>query len=538
MKNLKKILGIMLSLVLLLAACGNGGTADSDKVLYVATEKTFSTLNPQDSNVAAEKEVMGQYLEGLYGYDNDGALTPLDAESYEVSADGLVYTFKLRPNLEWANGDKLTANDYVFGWRELMANPKAAFKTQGNMIVNAPEVMKGTIAKEELGVKAIDDTTFEVTLTRPYPAFIHMITGSTFYPLHPATHAATGMEDYGTAPDKVMANGPYVLESYEVGSKIILKKNPKYWDAANVKIETVDISVVPELTTQGAMFDKGELDFIRVQGELADVYMGTENIIQHQENRLLYMYLSPTMEGTPEVLKNKNFRKAISMAIDKTVITENIMKDGAIPHNSLFPRGFMPVDGKDYRDISGKHENSLFDVEKAKEYLELAKKELGTETITFDFAFQDLVQFKKIFENIKSQVEANLPGVTMNLNSMPNQIYFPTLLEYRTPAAMVTWSASFVDYHNFTNQFHSKSTYDLSRYVNPEFDALVDKGNVEMNPEKQAEYFAQAEDILMEDAVFIPIYQSGASYKINPNLQNFSIRNASPTMAYKYFDKK
>ena len=536
MNQLKKVLGVLLVAVLSLAACG--GTAQGDKTLYVAIEKTFSTLNPQDSNVLAEKEVIGQYMEGLFGYDADNTLIPLGAKGVDITTDGLTYTFTLRPEVKWANGEVITANDYVFAWQTLVSNKLAAFRNQAEVIKNADAIMKDNKPKEELGVKALDEQTLQVELVRPYPAFLHMISTSTFYPIHAETFQKADSEAYGTTPDNIMENGPFLFDSYEVGAKIILKKNPEYWDVGNVKLDTVDITVVPELATQSVLFDNKELDIIRLQGELVDTYKNTENVIQGQENRILYMYLAPSMENSTAALKNKNFRQAIAHSINKTLIAENIMKDGAVAQDGLFPRGFIDVKGQDFRDFSAKYNDPMFDVDKAVSYLEEAKKELGVEQITFNFAVQDMVTTKKIFENVKSQVEENLPGVTMNLEVMANQIYFPTLLEHTTPAAMVTWSASYIDYRNFTNQFEGDSSYNLAGYKNQTFDEKVKAGAIESDPVKQAKLFAEAEAILLDDAACIPLYQSGASYKINPQIKNFSIRGAAPSIAYKYLSKE
>lgn len=533
---MKKIMSILLGMVLLLAACSSG-QVESEKTLRVAIEKTFSTLNPYTSNVLAEKEVMGQYFEGLYGYDAANTLVGIGAESYEVSEDGLHYTFKLRPEVTWANGETVTASDYEFGWKELVANQMSAFRTYAKSIKNAPEIMAGTADKDSLGVRAVDDVTLEVELTQPTPAFLHIITSSSFYPIHQPTYLEVGSEDYATTPETTMENGPYLFTSYDVGSKVILQKNQAYWDAKNVDIDTIDISVVPELTTQSVLFDSGEIDIIRVQGELADVYNGTDNVIQSQENRILYMYLSDTIPSENNVLQNENFRKALSMAIDKTVITDNIIKDGSVAQDGLFPQGFMDVDGTDYREVSGAYNELMFDVTQAQTHLAKAKEELGVEEITFTFAVQDLATMRKIFENVKAQIEENLPGVTMKLDLMANQIYFPTLLEYNTPAAMVTWSASYIDYQNFTIHFESASSYNMMQYDNAEFDQNVKLGSVEMDPIKQAEYFAKAENILLDAAMIIPLYQFGATYKVNDEVKNFSVRGGTPSIAYKYLTK-
>lgn len=533
MKKIKSsILVGMVVCMLLLTACGGGAT--QEKTLRIAIEKTFNTLHQQNTTVLAEMEVIGQFMEGLMRNNKESVLSPAGAESYTLSDDGLVYTFNLRKEVKWTNGDAVSAKDYEYAWKELVTNKKAGFAYRAEIIKNAKAILDGEKDVSELGVKVVDDYTFEVTLERPYAAFVDLIATATFYPLHKATYEPLGTDGYGVGAETLMTNGPFTLTAYTVGAELKLKKSASYWDKANVGLENIDIKVIPELTTQSVLFNNKELDIIRIQGSLGDVYTDNENVVSQLENRLLYMYLSGTSKTPNAILANKNFRKAIAYSIDKSVITTSITKDGSAAQEGLYPKDFVKYDGKDLRDIIGAHDKAIYNTSKAQEYLQLAKQELGMETMSFDFGVQDLAIYKKIFENVKSQVENTLPGVTMNLNILPNQIYFVEALKKSTPAGMATWTGVYGDPVLFTQLFQVDSTYNYGQYNNATFEQKINSAVMERDPLTQAKLFGEAESVLIDDANFIPLYQLGAKYKLQDGIGGLIVHPSVPTIDYKY----
>ena len=534
-KSFKKIMATMATVILLASGCGNQQATDTS-VLKVAIEKTFTTLSSHQTTTLAEMEVIAQFMEGLFGYNREGELVPLGAESYTQSADGLTYTFQLRQDVLWQNGEPVTAKDYVYSWQQLIKD--GAFKHNAKMLKNGAAILAGTKQPSELGVQAQSDYTLVATLEQPDNSFVQYLSSSGFLPLHQASYEAFGgKEGYGTNATTLMTNGPFALSEYVVGSKIVLTKNPQYWDAAHVLLNKVEMTVVPELTTQKTLFDSGDIDYVRVQGELVDVYADKEKQLARPENRIMYMYLSGNTANTEVALANKNFRKAIALAIDREIITSSIMKDGAQPLYSLYPRGFMNVDGQDYRDIANVNNTNPFNPQQAQEYLNKAKQELQQETITFKFSVQDMVIYKKVFDNIKSQIEKNLSGVKMEIETLPNQIYFPEIMKFQTPAAMATWGGGTIDYYNFAQLFEKDSSYNYGKYNNPRFDEKVKQARHEIDPYKQAQYFADAENILIEDAEFIPLYQMGQTYQLSPAIQTVILQPAMPAIQYKYVEK-
>ena len=534
MKSFKKgmkFLAMMLAAVLVFTACGS--TSGGEKILKVAIEKEMTTLNYQEMSSRAEMEQVSQIMEGIARYDAKHELKPAGAESWEISEDFLTYTFKIRKGSKWTNGEPVTAHDYVFAWKNLVLNKKSNTSFFVNLLKNGSKVRADEISIDELGVKATDDYTLVVELEKPYAAFLDAISTVTYYPLNEKAFTEIGAENYGTDETTIVTNGAFTLTKFDRSSLMELTKNEDYWDAKNVQLSKVLVNIVPELTTQSVMFQGKELDIIRVTGDLTDVFTDNENIVQGLEARIIYMYLSGNTATPSPLLSNVNFRQAIAHAIDKSVIAENILRDGSQPLDSLIPAQFGDVNGKSFREYAGTYNDPTFDKTKAAEFLEKAKGELAGTELSFTVHVQSLPIYGKVFENVKSQVETNLPGVTMNLEMVPNQVYVPEALKKATPAGLGSWSAAYVDYFNFAELFVKGKTFNYGNYDNPSFDALVEQAIVEGDSEKQAKLYKDAEKLLMDDAVFIPLYQVGAKYKTQDYVEGLTLNVSSPSLDYK-----
>lgn len=536
MKKFLKSLTVLLALIVTLAAC-SGGAQNGKKEFRLAIERAMTTLNHQVTTSRAEMEQISQVMEGLTRYDKNKKLSASGAESWEISDDYLTYTFKLRKDAKWTNGEPVTAHDYVFAWKTLLLNPKAGYNYVLTILENGPAVKAGEKQPEELGVKAIDDYTFEVKITQPYAPFLDAVSTVTYYPLNEKAYNEIGEEAYGTSAETIMTNGAFTLSKYDAASLLEFTKSEEYWDKKNVALEKVTVKIVSELSTQSVMYDNNELDILRITGSLTDQYKDDQYTVTELESRIIYMYLSGTT-ATPDVLLgNANFRQAIARVLDKEVIAENILKDGSKPLEGLIPAGFGDVKNKDFRQFAGTYNEKTQDISAAKELLAKAQAELPAGTpLVINIAVQESATFKKVFENVKSQIESALPDVTVNLETVPNQLYFAQVMKKATPAGVGSWSAAFTDYFNFMELFTAGATFNYADYNNPEFGALVDEARIEGDAVKQAELYAKAEKILVEDAVYIPLYQVGAKYQLKPHVKGFVLNQVAPSIDYKLLD--
>jgi len=537
-KQVLKIATIISVAVLMFTAC-NTTAASGDKTLRVAIEKEMTTLDYQEMSSRAEMEQVSQIMEGLTRYNDKKELAPSGAESWEISDDYLTYTFNIRQGATWTNGEPVTAHDYEFAWKNLIINKKANTNFFIDLLKNGKKIRNKEMAIDTLGVKATGDYTLVVTLEKPYTAFLDCVSTVTYYPLNELAYQEIGAEEYGTSAETIVTNGAFELTRYEQSSVLELTKSATYWDAKNIQLDKVIINIIPELTTQSVMFDNKELDVIRVTGDLTDVYTDNENVVTDLEARIIYMYLSGNTATANPLLSNTNFRQAIAHAIDKSLLTENILKDGSQPLESLIPNGFGDVSGKTFREYTGTYQDPTYDVAKAKEYLAKAQSELPADTnYTVTLNVQTTTVFGKIFENIKSQIETTLPSVNVNLEMVPNQVYVSQAMEKATPAGVGSWSAAYIDYHNFTELFEKGAAFNYANYDNQAYDSNIAKAVVEGDIETQAKLYANAEKILLDDAVFIPLYQVGAKYKTQANVTGLVLNQSSPSLDYKFVKMK
>lgn len=510
-KYTKKLALLMGAMLLVLAACG-GSSGSGSKELVIAVDRSANSLNNVLTTESANSDIITNYLEGLLIRDLSGKLVGGAAESYTVSDDGLVYTFKLRDN-NWSNGEPVTANDFVFSWREHATNPKSNYKQYQAYLKNGKKVTSGEAPATELGIAAPDEKTVVITLETPRTYFIELLNHMSLMPINEAFYNEVGAENYGTSKDTVLANGAYILSEYAGDEGWTFEKRPEYWDAKSVAIEKVTVRVVKEATTRSNMWDSGELDETYITGDLIDKYAADKSLVNELDWGMYFMYISPNT-GTPSAeYANANLRKAIMHGIDRELLTTNVLKDGSLPANFIIPEG-MSVSGYDgeFRKADGAYSDELFDLEKATEYWEAAKKELGSETITIPLTVDDAETNRKVFSNVKAQLEQNFPGLTVDLQQIPNQTYFSTLYEYNTPAARHGWLTTINDPTTIFALFTSYSTNNFGKTNLTLYTELYDKSESPedmANVEQRLKDLIAAENELIDQAYNIPLYQRG-----------------------------
>ncbi len=535
MKKIIKRVTLSLATVFLLAACNTVETGNG-KVLNLASASAANSLNHMTTTEAVNFDVLNNLVEGLTRKDFNGEIEPAMAKSWDISEDKTVYTFHLR-DAKWSNGTPVTANDFVFAWQKLATLKDASYTTFAAWLKNGEAIVKGDMPASELGAKAIDDKTLEVTLERPTAFILQAFSTIIFGPTNEAFYNEVGGDEvFGTSMATVLSNGPYELTEYDGEIGHTLKKRVDYWDAKNVDIETVNVKVVKELETQSVLFDNGEIDKLNLTGTLIDKYADADNIEEQLKPQTTYMFISPFTLKSDATVSNINFRKAIAYSIDKKIITEHVLKDGSLAADGLVPRGFAILDGKDYREESGQYEDLYFNVDKANEFLAAAKSELGSDNLKFTLTISSSTNVSKVFENVKEQVEKNLPGVTVDLQVLPSQTYFTAVRENGESAAYSGWGADFDDIVVFFNIFKTNSGETSSKYSSVDYDtytALAESPEIAVNPQKRWETYFKAEKTLLEDAVIIPLYQAGQKIVTKNGFTNFTYKTGQPVRHYR-----
>lgn len=534
MMKYAKFLMIFVFSIVTLAAC-SGDSESSEKILKVAKDTELASMDQHIATDGLSFEVIAATIEGLYTLDADGNAIPAIAKSYDVSEDGLVYTFHLREDAKWSNGEPVTANDFVYAWRRLVDPNTAseyAFIMDVAGVKNAASVNAGEASLEELGVKAVDDSTLEVTLALPVPYFLQLMTFPSFFPMNEAFVTEKGA-DYAQSPDGLLANGPFKMTEWTQGHSFKVEKNDSYYDKDNVNIDGIEYKIMKDAQTAALEFESGNLDVVRLTGEIVDLYKENEAFTLIHEGYL--WYIAPNEQV--EELQNVNLRQALGRAVNKEQLTETVLNDGSTVANFIVPVTLATgPDGKDFRETSP-NDYMTYDVEVAQEYWEKAKQELGIETLTLELLFEDTDSMKKCAEFIQSELQTNLPGLTIELKSQPKKNRLELMRAGDYQLGITRWGPDYADPTTYLDMFITGSSNNYPNYSNEEYDALMNrigKGDLVYDIEARWEAMKEAEELLIaRDAAALPMYQQGNTYLIDQQVKGIETHSVGVPFIYK-----
>lgn len=556
MKKSKFLVLLALSLVLsaFLAACGGGGNNAQNngqgedlpagegeptgpQILNVLDSAEIPTMDTVKGTDAVAFNVMNNVFEGLYRLGENDEVVEGIATGHEVSEDGLTYTFTLRDNAVWSNGDPVTAKDFVFGWHRAV-DPEVASEygpyMMNGKIKNAEEVSAGDLPLEELGVKALDDNTLEVTLEQPVAYFESLMTFPTFYPQHQEFVEEMG-DKYALEAENLIYNGPFVLDSWEheVGWK--MKKNEDYWDADTVTLDEINVKVVKEVSTGVNLYTAKQIDISPgLTSEFVELYREDPTLVSYLEPTIFWFKMNQTKN---EALANVNIRRAISKAFNKEDLAKVVLNNGSVPANFSVPKEFVehPETGEDFRAEKG--DFNEYNVEEAKELWEKGLEELGTDSVTIEILGGDTETAKNMQQYLQNQFERNLPGLTIRLKEVPfaQRLDLDSNMDYDMQLA--GWGPDYLDAISFSNLWITDGGNNKMGYSNPEYDKLLEDvmTTYANEPAKRFEAMQEAERILLEeDAAIAPIYQRGTTRLWQPYVQNVYRHNFGPDFSYKW----
>lgn len=545
MKKLISI-GLVSVSVLALAACGKGeesskGKAkDKGKTEQVLNLSSLTEIPSADISLNTDAEgskMINSIYEGIYRVDKDGVPQPAGAkELAKVSADGKVYTIKLREDAKWSDGEPVKAADYVYSWQRTV-DPKTAsqYAYMFEGITNAKEISKGKKPVSELGIKAKGDYELEITLDQPIAYFDRLLAFPNFFPQRQDIVEKYG-KGYATASEKSVYNGPFVSVEFDgpgSDTEWAYEKNPEYWDKDTVKLNRINVTVIKEASTAVGLYKNGQLDQVTLSSELAQ-QLGNDPDYQIDETaNTAYIEMNQAKEGSP--FKNENFRKALYYGIDRQSYVDNLLAKGNVVSSGIVPKGMVknPKTGKDFTEDA----NTMvkFDKEKAQEYLAKAKKELGKEKISFDLLAGDSDGAKKNSEFIQSQIQTNLPGVKVTVSPVTFAVRLERTNKGDFDAVMGGWNADYADASNFLELFKSDNAYNRGKYNNPKYDKAVEEATKNgTNPEKRWENQLEAERILMSDFGVLPLNQNVTSVLRSPKIKNLVTNSAGAKIDYKW----
>lgn len=538
----------------MLTGCGAGttkapdasqdGTAASGQKIFKVGRMT--ELFDMDSSIATESDcldLLSVVIEPLFITGKDGTPAAAMAESYEMSEDGKQYTFHIQKNANWANGEPVTANDFVFAWRRLVDPATASeysFMMEVAAVKNATAIIGGEMTTDQLGVSAKDDKTLVVELDRPVPFFLNLMAFPSFCPINQKYCEEKGAQ-YALGADNLLCCGPFVMSAWEVGGTTYsIRKNPTYYNAAAIKLDGIDFQIIKDNQQTMLAYENGQLDYVRLSGELITKYAKDPGFVAIEEGFL--WYLSPNVNPkAPEYscgLENKNLRQAIALSFDKDAICNDILKDGSIPANFAIPKKLaIGPDGKDFRDTTGTYLET--DKAKAKEYWELAKKELGVSAVSIELLFDDSDSTPLVAQYLQSEIENNLPGVTITLKSQPKKSRTELMQNREYQLGLTRWGPDYADPMTYLDMWVTGSTYNYGEWSNPEYDSLIEKsttGEFSTDLTKRWAALQQAEKLVMDDVAIIPVYQKGSACMVRPGVTGMTFFPVGVGTVYSYVD--
>ena len=513
---MKKVLALLFAALMVFScfACNTQGPAEEFELnVNIASEP--ESIDPA-LNTAVDGAVMINHMfEGLYKWIDDGngvaKLVLGQAESVDVNAEKTVYTFKIRENAKWSDGQAVTASDFVYSWQRLVDPATAAdYCYMADILLNANEIMAGEKDKSELGVKAIDEHTLEVTLHTPCPYFEEIMAFPSLMPVRQDL-IEKGGDQWTFDLSTYVGNGPYKMESWEHNSKIRLVKSENYYDYAKLGPNAINFALMDDANAIYAAFNSGQLNFIEEvpvaeiptlveQGKLnIDKYIGT-------------YYVCFQTQKAP--FDDVRVRKAFSLAIDRNYIVEQITRTGQVPASGFVPYGVndaLGIEGDDFRTVGGNYmdvskEAYEANCEEARRLLAEAGYEGGAGFPVVEYLYNTSDNHKAIGEALQQMWQDEL-GVTVNLVNQEWNTFLQTRKEGNYSIARNGWIADYNDPMSFLDMWLTGGGNNDAHYSNAEYDALIMQAKSTSDAAERMRLMHQAEDILMgEDVVHAAIY--------------------------------
>lgn len=514
------------------------GTVSTED-LKVMLETPVESLDPQQATDGTSFEIIADYTDGLTQMDSDGQAVPAIAESWETSDDGLSWTFHLRNDAKWSNGDPVTAADFVFAWQRAVdpdvASEYAYMLSDIGQVKNAAEIIAGTMDKSELGVTAVDDYTLQVELNAPVSYFTSLMYFPTFYPVN-EKFFETCADTFGTSPETTLSNGAFVLDSYEPAATAFhLTKNADYYDADRVQLAGLSYQVIQDSQTALMSFQNGELDMTLVNGDQVDQ---VEDDPAFQAVGAGYLwYVSPNIAGVEE-LQNDNIRKALTFAIDREAITTDVLKDGSKPTYTAVPMDFAA--GPDGSDFSADQEKfsdvCAYDVTKAQEYWTKGLEELGVDSLELEMVVDADDAPQKVATVLQEQWQTALPGLTITIKVEPKKQRVQDLQDGNYQLGLTRWGPDYADPMTYLGMWITDNSNNYGLWSNSEYDSIIDEcttGDLATDAQKRWEKLYDAEQIVMDESVIFPLYTQCNAQMVSTKVTGVDFHPVALNRVYK-----
>lgn len=522
----------------LLTSCGNGGkessgesaasaesagassevAASSQEITYVLSNEPDG-LDPNVTNNTFAAPFLINCFEGLVTTNEKGELVPGISEGWEVSDDGLTYTFHLRKGLKWSDGSDFSSEDFIYSY-ERMLKPETGAQYVDfllDYITGAKEIFD--TGSGTLGVEAPDAETLVFHLTKPAPYFVNMLGMWSFYPVQKQTIEANG-DKWTLKPETYVSNGPFKITEMKLGESVTLEKNENYWDAANVKLQKITFRYIKDQATALTAFESGDVDGINSipNADVPRLKAESEDFFEFPSYATTY-YLVNCQKAPYD---NPKVREALNLALDRQSLIDNVLQGGAVVASSLVAPGYS-VDGKDYTE--GRSNYGILpqaDVEKAKALLAEAGFPDGAGFPTMQLSYYTDPKVKSIVESLAQMWKQNL-GIDVEISTKEWPVYYDDVKAMNYEVCAMGWGADYMHPMSFLPLFCTNDANNNSGYSNPAYDELVQKAQSETDAAKGVEIMREAEDVLMKDYPFIPLYYRSNAIMMRKSIQGWSM---------------
>lgn len=515
-------LSLILLAALVIGGCGSGesnvASGNREGVLYWGNGAEPQELDPHIVTGVPEHYILIALLEGLVHKDATTLQPkPAVAESWQVSADGRVYTFNIRASARWSNGDDLTAHDFVWSWmRALTPALGNAYAYMFNPITNAQAYASGDLTDfSQVGVKALDDLTLQVTLDNPTPYFLQLLDHYSMFPVHRATIEKFGaIGEAGTVWTRAgnyVGNGPFVLRQWDLNRKVIVEKNPLYWDAAKVRLNGIHYYPTENTTTEERMFRAGQLH------RTSEVPVGKLDFYRQQQPESLriapylgtYFYRINTR--LPH-LADVRVRKALAMSVDRQAIVDYVVRGGQQPAASI-----TPPDTMGYTAAS----DLRYDVAAARELLAAAGYPDGAGFPTLDILYNTYEQHRKIAVAIQQMWKQAL-NINVTIRNQDWKVYLDSEASGNYQISRAAWIGDYVDPNSFLDMWLAGGGNNRTGWSDTDYERLVlTEAPRAASVERRYAILREAESILLEAMPIIPIYHYVSIHLVHPSVKGF-----------------
>ena len=541
---MKKILSLFLCCLMVLTLTGCGGSSGDDITTYTySSELDIKNLDSSDADDGCSLKAIHAVIDGLTKTDKKGNIVNAVAKSEELSEDGLTHTYKLRKDVKWTNGDPVTAHDFVYAWQRIFRKKGSYYYMFADGIASiegAQELSDKIDAGEELtdddlnsmGVKAIDDYTLEVKTTVRVSFFDELMAFPCFFPINEKFCEKQG-DKYGKSAKAILGNGAFTMTNWEPGSVAEFEKNDKYYDAKTVKIDKLVMKLVQDPKVAAQAFEAGETDFAPINSDLVDKYKKDDSFKQINEGYLFY--ISVNFQNSD--LANLNVRKAISLAINRKDLCENVLKDGSQAAKGFVPSGLsISPEGKDFRDEADTY--TSYDKKAAQAALDEGLKELGKDQITLRITYGTDESPMDVFATYLQNALSKLDGIKVEMVATTKQDrIYNKQKNGDFDLATTRWGPDYGDPTTYLTLALTDNNNNYGHWSNAEYDSIMGKVNSETDANARWQLMIDAEKILCEDLGYIPVFEKGTATLQNTKVKNLGIKPVGVPYTFEYVSK-